>query len=161
MRLDSAYADRLTAAVLFLLGAASIYGGFVMDRLEVRRIHPASFPGLVPIILGIALMICAVALAWSARASREGGQAETVSWTGIGFTVVWGGLYALAAVGTLPFAPATAVFVAGFTLFFLWTDDERETRPGALSILSVILFALAIGYGVAALFRYGFLVRLP
>ncbi|MBD3625750.1 MAG: hypothetical protein HUJ24_10345, partial [Rhodobacteraceae bacterium] len=46
MRFDSPAADRVTAAVLFALGAGMSYGGYVMDRLEIRQIHPASIPGL-------------------------------------------------------------------------------------------------------------------
>ena len=44
-----AMADRLTAGLLFLLGLALLVGGYTMDRLEIRQIHPASIPGLVPI----------------------------------------------------------------------------------------------------------------
>ena len=62
MRFDSPSADRLTAVAFFALGAAMAWGGFVMDRLEIRHIHPASIPGLVPMVLGGALMICAVLL---------------------------------------------------------------------------------------------------
>jgi putative tricarboxylic transport membrane protein len=162
MRLDSPAADRVTALVLFLLGGAATYGGFVMDRLENRQIHPASIPGLVPMILGVMLMVCAAALAWSATRPREGnGAAETVSWSRFGVTLFWCALYALAAVGQLPFAPATAIFIAGFTLWFIWTESDRAARPGLATVLAVLAFSGATAFGVAALFRYGFLVRLP
>jgi hypothetical protein len=52
MTFDSATADRLTSLVLFSLGVAMLIGGYTMDRLEIRHIHPASIPGLVPMILG-------------------------------------------------------------------------------------------------------------
>jgi putative tricarboxylic transport membrane protein len=159
MRLDSAFADRATALVLFLLGAATAYGGFVMDRLEVRRIHPASIPGLVPMMLGVALMVCALALAWSARAPRETDPPESVSWSNLLVAIVWSGLYALAAVGTLPFGLATGIYIAGFTLWFLWTDAGG--RPGVPTALAVVAFSAVTAAGIAALFRYGFLVRLP
>ena len=67
MSLNSPVADRVTAAVLFLLGAGLSWGGFTMDRLEVRLIHPGSIPGLVPMILGVALMGCAILLFAGAR----------------------------------------------------------------------------------------------
>ena len=162
MRLDSPAADRVTALVLFLLGGAATYGGFVMDRLENRQIHPASIPGLVPMILGVMLMVCAAALAWSAARPREGnGAAETVSWSRFGVTLFWCALYALAAVGQLPFAPATTIFIAGFTLWFIWTESDRAARPGLATVLAVLAFSGATAFGVAALFSYGFLVRLP
>src|SRR6056297_2853194 len=62
MPFDSARADRITAFVFFVLGAAMTWGGYVMDRLEIRQIHPASIPGLVPMFLGVALMLCRSAL---------------------------------------------------------------------------------------------------
>ena len=162
MRLDSPAADRVTALVLFLLGSAATYGGFAMDRLENRQIHPASIPGLVPMILGVMLMVCAAALAWSAaRPREENGTAEAVSWGRFGVTLFWCALYALAAIGHLPFAPATAIFVAGFTLWFVWTEGDRATRPGLTTVLAVLAFSGATAFGVAALFSYGFLVRLP
>ena len=162
MRLDSAFADRVTAFVLFLLGSGAAYGGFVMDRLEIRKIHPASIPGLVPMILGAALMVCALALAWSAR-GRDGepDDAGAVSWTNLALVAVWSGLYALAAVGNMPFELASGVYIAGFTLWFLWTESPAGRRPGPATVAGVIVFAALAAIGIAALFRDGFLVRLP
>lgn len=171
MRLDSAFADRVTALVLFALGAATLYGGYVMDRLEVRRIHPASIPGLVPMLLGVALIVCALALAWSARPGAVSGAVpgdagapatdpDHVSWGNFWVVVIWSAVYALAAVGSLPFAPVTAIYVAGFSLWFL-RDGETGRWPSPPTIAGIVIFAIGIGWGVAALFRYGFLVRLP
>jgi putative tricarboxylic transport membrane protein len=162
MRLDSASADRVTALVLFLLGAAASWGGFAMDRLEVRRIHPASIPGLLPMILGVALMICALALAWSTRSPRDPEATDAgASWQNLVVVIVWSALYALVAVGTLPFALATGVYIGGFTLWFLWADRGGERRPGVLSAVAVLAFAVVMAVGISSLFRYGFLVRLP
>ena len=89
MQLDSARADRVAAMVLFAIGMASLYGGWAMDRLEVRRIHPASIPGLVPMILGLLLAVCAGLLWLSARRERpaaEGGGGME-SWRNAGVNV--------------------------------------------------------------------------
>ena len=162
MRLDSAFADRVTAVALFLLGAATTYGGFAMDRLEVRQIHPASIPGLVPMILGVALMVCALALAWSTRSPHaETGEPGDVSWSNFGVALGWSGLYALAAVGSMPFALASGVYIAGFTLWFLWTDEGGARRPGPVTIVAVLVFAALAAQAISVLFRDGFLVRLP
>ena len=67
MRLDSARADQVTALVFFVLGVAMAIGGYTMDRLEVRQIHPASIPGLVPMILGGLLALCAIGRSLGAR----------------------------------------------------------------------------------------------
>ncbi len=160
MRMDSAVADRLTAIVLFLIGLASTWGGFVMDRLEIRQIHPASIPGLVPMILGFALMICAGALAWSARTPRGDAAANpNTSASAFAVTLVWSALYALVAVGNMPFAIATMIYVAGFTLWFLWAENGQ--RPDPIKIILVVVFSIAIAIGISVLFRDGFLVRLP
>ena len=141
MRFDSARADRITAVVFMSLGAAMAWGGFVMDRLEIRRIHPASIPGLVPMILGVALMLCAAFLYRAARDSDAG----------------WSAFYALALVGNMPFVVATAIYLLGFTGWFLWREGGR--RP--VTAIAVIAFSLTTAVAVSALFRYGFLVRLP
>jgi putative tricarboxylic transport membrane protein len=165
MRPNSRTADRVTAIVFFILGGAMAYGGFVMDRLEVRHIHPASIPGLVPMILGAMLMFCAVFLAVGTFAESETisetseSDATGTSWGSFLFTAVWSGFYALVMVGSMPFALATAIYIAVFSGYFLWRDGSHE-RP-ARTALIVAVFAGVMAVGISALFQYGFLVRLP
>lgn len=155
MRFDSARADRITAVVFLTLGAAMTWGGFVMDRLEIRRIHPASIPGLVPMILGVALMICAVFLYRSAKDPE--GPAEEGSWSDFAITAGWSVFYAIGLVGNMPFAVATAIYILGFTGWFIWREGGH--RPA--TAISVLFFSIIMAVGVSVLFRYGFLVRLP
>ena len=154
-----AFADRITSVVLFALGAAMLYGGLVMDRLEIRQIHPASIPGLVPIMLGVILMVCAVALYLSTRGKDEG-EPEPVNWTNLTVAGIWSTVFALGFVGRLPFVAAVAIYVFGFVLFFGWPRDASTGRKLAVTALSAG-FAIAFAFGVSTLFRYGFLVRLP
>ena len=56
-------ADLLTAIVFIVLAAAMLYGSWTMDRLEVRRIHPFTAPGVVPGLLSAALLLCGIVLA--------------------------------------------------------------------------------------------------
>jgi len=160
MRFDSPAADRVTAAVLFALGAGMSYGGYVMDRLEIRQIHPASIPGLVPIILGLVMMVCAVLLALGAR-DKTGprGEIEPHSVGNFAFTAIWSGVFALILVGSLPFWLATAIYILVFSGWFL----IPETAGGARLRIGILLliFAFGMAVGISALFRYGFLVRLP
>ena len=161
MRFETATADRITSIVLFALGAAMLAGGFTMDRLEIRQIHPASIPGLVPMILGAALMLCAVLLFGSAARGEAGeGAAERVSWTDLlvatGFSVG----YALLLVGRLPFALATALYIGSFVVWFSWPSDR--SRAARLKVVGgAMVFAVVAAVGISALFRFGFLVRLP
>lgn len=162
MMLDSAKADRWTSLVLFALGAAMLVGGYTMDRLEIRQIHPASIPGLVPMILGGAMMLCAGLLFWSARstpAEAEAGSGEG-SLKNLGFAAGYSVLYAIGLVGQLPFWVATAIYIAVFTIHFSW-QAEATLRARLVRIGLSIAFGLVGAVGVATLFAEGFLVRLP
>jgi putative tricarboxylic transport membrane protein len=170
MQFASTTADRVTAGVLFLLGLSMAWGGWTMDRLEIRQIHPASIPGLVPMILGVILMICAVLLFLSARQTQAAERAEAEAtpgettdpgnWRDFGVTAGWSCIYALLLVGTLPFALATAIYVLVFVAWFGWRPGE----PGAARLkrgLFLLVYSVVFALAVSALFRYGFLVRLP
>ena len=159
MRLDSARADRIAAVVLFVLGIAMLYGGYAMDRLEIRQIHPASIPGLVPMLLGAVLAICAAMLFAGAREADEPAP-ENVSWANAGIALGLCLVYAVVLVGRVPFFPATAAFVAVFAGVFRWRDARETASPARVAVLSAV-FGIAVSAAVSALFRYGFLVRLP
>ena len=158
MRFDSAAADRVTAVVLLALGAAMTWGGFAMDRLEIRQIHPASIPGLVPMILGAAMMLCAVLLALSAdKADRK--QPEDGDWASFAFTAIWSCVFAVVLVSRIPFAVAVAIYVVGFAGWFHpW---EKPGTKRLKTVLFVVAFGVTTAASVSTLFRYGFLVRLP
>ncbi|MEM1287396.1 MAG: tripartite tricarboxylate transporter TctB family protein [Pseudomonadota bacterium] len=172
MTLDNAKADQWTALVLFALGLAMLVGGYTMDRLEIRQIHPASIPGLVPMILGGAMMLCSSLLYFSARAknaaaagsadqqgSSSSGTAEG-SLKNLGFAAFYSVAYALLLVGTLPFWLATAIFIAVFYFHFSWRSDAN-TRAKSISAALAISFGLVGAFAIATLFQEGFLVRLP
>lgn len=166
MRFDIAFADRVTAAVFFVLGAAMLYGGYTMDRLEVRQIHPASFPGLVPIVLGGALMLCALLLFIGAlkKSGKDEFEANPVlngeSWKSFFAAAAWSIVYALGLVGKMPFFVATFIYIAVFIAYFSWPKESDKTKR-IRTIIFAVLFALAISVAISSLFRYGFLVRLP
>ncbi|MBV6658850.1 MAG: tripartite tricarboxylate transporter TctB family protein [Devosiaceae bacterium] len=169
MTLDSAKADQWTGLVLFVLGAAMLAGGYTMDRLEIRQIHPASIPGLVPMILGAAMMLCAGLLAWTARgrATSDQGLATTDtqaepagSLKNLGFAVAYSVVYALGLVGNMPFAVATAIYIAVFYIHFA-RDPETPLTAQLPMVGFGVLFAGVGAFAIASLFQYGFLVRLP
>lgn len=167
MRFDSAIADRVTAVVFFALGAAMTYGGFIMDRLEVRQIHPASIPGLVPMMLGVALMICAGLLAWGARSKDSPATDDDAdtrpaqgSWSNFAVVAVWSAVYALGLVGGLPFVVATAIYICVFSAWFTW-QDGRGIAGNIRTVVLIGLFGCVMAAAISALFRFGFLVRLP
>lgn len=157
-------ADRVTAAVLFLLGLAMAWGGFDMDRLEIRRIHPASIPGLVPMILGTCLMICAAFLALAKVSENDDEpKQETMdigNWADLAFTAAWSCVFAIFLVGSMPFVAASALYIGVFSVWFLW-PQKSETAGRLKMIVLVVIYAALMAAGISALFQYGFLVRLP
>jgi putative tricarboxylic transport membrane protein len=183
MTLDTAKADKWTSLVFFALGLAMLIGGFTMDRLEIRQIHPASIPGLVPMILGAAMMLCSLLLFRSAR-NRSGDDPsdhlandapantgdEPSGTTGpslsnLGFAALYSIIYAIFLVGSMPFALATAIYIAAFYLHFTWHQGTGNAQAPLnrrlLHLAFGIGFAALSAYAIASLFQYGFLVRLP
>ena len=162
-----ARADLVAALVLVALGLAVIYLSWTMPRLEARRIHPSTIPGLVPLILGGALVLTSGLLFLrSLRLDAAGG------WTGL-LRVIGGPearralialalvlVYALGLVGRVPFWLASALFIFSFIVVF----EIVLTRPPAHPLRSLawaIGIALVAGLGIAYVFEDIFLVRLP
>lgn len=162
-----ARADLITAVVLVGLGLVVTYLSWTMPRLEVRRIHPATIPGLVPIILGVMLTLCG-GLLWlrSWRLEAQGG------WRGLAvlFTtqqvrrvlavLALALVYTLVLVGWLPFWAASMIFIFGFiVLFEVYLTDTPI--PLWRSVLWALAIAIAGGGGIYLAFARIFLVRLP
>lgn len=178
MTLETANADKWTSLALFALGLAMLIGGFTMDRLEIRHIHPASIPGLVPMMLGAAMMLCSLLLYLSARqadqpatdadstdADSEASKASSASMPDLGFAALYSIIYAIFLVGSMPFALATAIYIAVFYLHFTWKQGvgnvSAQRSKRALHFAFGVGFASLSGYAISSLFQYGFLVRLP
>ncbi|MEV8467550.1 tripartite tricarboxylate transporter TctB family protein [Fluviibacterium sp. DFM31] len=158
-----AQADRLTAVLLLVLGLALLVGGYTMDRLEIRQIHPASIPGLVPMILGVLLSICAILLYRTSYADVERNAALVFtggSWGRLATTAVICTLYALGLVGWLPYFWATFIFTLCFTLAFSFPLGG-DRRAQAISVAAGLVLAFGVALGSALLFEKLFLVRLP
>ena len=167
MSVDSRTADQMTGLVLLILGIAMLIGGYTMDRLEIRQIHPASIPGLVPMGLGVAMIICSVLLIVSARARTDTQASEATadeqpgSFKNLLITAVLCIAYAVGLLGKMPFLVATAIFIFLFSAIFSW-PEKRVGHPARLKQLFLIaLFAVVFASGISLLFQYGFLVRLP
>jgi putative tricarboxylic transport membrane protein len=162
MRFDTPAADRVAATVFFALGASMAYGGYVMDRLEFRQIHPSSIPGLVPMILGVALMVCAALLALQAgKGDDRLAQSPDISWKDFFIALAFCCVYAVAMVGHMPFDIATALFVTAFSGWFLWPPAGADLSTRMKIGAGVVLFGITVSAAISLLFRYAFLVRLP
>jgi len=160
-------ADLLTAAFFIILAAAVLYGSWTMDRLEARRIHPLTVPGLVPGMLGAALLVCGIVLAVrSLRLPAPNG------WADLGAAITSGAagragavlalalVYTLGLVGLVPFWLATGLFVFAFILVFeVWLAAPRRTLMQSLPWAAGL--AVATAAIVTIVFERAFLVRLP
>lgn len=152
------------------LGTAILIGSVTMDRLERQDVNPYTVPGLLPGLLGIAMILIGGLMAM--RGWRHGALAMAATlatplqreerkrfWLVIGLCLGYG----VVLVGHgLPFWLASSVYVTGSILILqrLSHDaQERQLTPRAWAK------ALAIGVGSAVItqlvFQELFLVRMP
>lgn len=145
-----------------MLGIAMLVGGYTMDRLEIRQIHPASIPGLVPMGLGVAMIICSVLLIVSTRAEPQADEKQQPgSIRNLMITVVLCIAYAGGLLGRMPFPVATTLFIFLFSTLFTWPEKHIELPARVKHVSLTALFAVVFAGGISLLFQYGFLVRLP
>ena len=162
----TARADLLAAIVLVLLGIAVMYFSWTMNRLEARHIHPATIPGLVPLILGGALTLCGALL--GVRAARLG---RPGAWAGLwqvvtsphavraGVVLVMALVYTLILVGRMPFWLASMIFIFAFIVVF--ETVLAQTKSLVRTLFWAATVAIFGSLGVYLVFERIFLVRLP
>jgi hypothetical protein len=160
--------DLLSAAIFFSLGLVIVYLSWTMPRLEMRGVHPATVPGLVPGLLGLALSLCGLIMGlqsfaklrrrpgWSSffksLVNHETGRVSVAAGLGL--------IYALILVGLVPFWLATGLFVFAFILAFeVWLTDAP--KPLVKAMLWAAVQAIVVAATVTLVFERGFLVRLP
>lgn len=158
-------ADQIMSVFLAILGIAMLVGGVQMDRLEIRQIHPASIPGLVPIILGSFMIICSGFL-FKSSFSNNNEQSKTQTGDGKNSTarlVITTAIclfFALILVGRVPFIISCSLFISAFGVIFSWSHNASNASKIKTIIISIVIGVIA-GVSISLLFQYGFLVRLP
>jgi hypothetical protein len=162
-----ARADLITAILLVGLGLVVVYLSWTMDRLEVRRINPATIPGLVPLILGVALTLCGALLAVRSWHIQTPGSGATLlralfSWQAVRVLCVLGLalIFTLGLMGRMPFWLAAGLFIFAFIVLFE-TVLADEPKPLMSTLLWAAGIAAAGGGGIWYVFERIFLVRLP
>jgi hypothetical protein len=151
-------------------GLAVLVGSALMDRLESQNINPYTIPGLLPGMLGIAMMLVGAVVAlrsWRRGAFDHPREAFTDHqrevrrrvWTVIVMVIV----YSVVLVGRgLPFWLASALFVTGSIVLLQRMSrdpDERRLTPRAW-VKAVVIGVLAAVI-TQVVFQEVFLVRLP
>ena len=153
-----------------VFGLAVLVGSLTMDRLEQQHINPYTVPGLLPGLLGLAMIVLGGALAfrsWRHGALREGAPPLTTDqrderrriWIVMALCVGYG----VVLIGHgLPFWLASTVYVTASILIV-----QRLSRDPVQRVLSLRAVAKAVVIGVCAsfitqwVFQDLFLVRLP
>jgi hypothetical protein len=162
--------DLADAIGWIVLGVAVLVGSLMMDRLEAQHINPYTVPGLLPGLLGIAMILLGLVLA---ERSRERGaftqphvprtadqhDERTRVWIVAALCIGYGAV--LIGHG-IPFWLASSIYVTASILILqrLSRDaDERRMTP------RVIAKALVIGVASSVItqlvFQELFLVRMP
>ena len=162
-----ARADLLTSIVLVALGLAIFYMSWTMPRLEARHVHPATIPGLVPMLLSAGLVLCGGLLAWrswriDAGRGWRGLAALFATPQALRVLVILGLalFHTLVLVGWLPFWAAAMIFIFTFIMIFETWLNEAPSNP-LVSLGWAIAIAVAGGGGIFYVFERIFLVRLP
>ncbi len=151
------------------LGFAVLVVSLRMDRLESQNINPYTVPGLLPGLLGIAMMLLAGLLAL--RSWRRGALAASAVRVGLDAVVAQRVLlvlvlcigFGIGLVGHgLPFWLAAALFVS--IAIVTLQAPMRAAASRKLGLRDVAI-AVAVGFGaggvITLVFQQIFLVRLP
>lgn len=158
--------DTLLGLLVIALGSAVLIGALAMPRFEHRSADPLTVPGITPGLLGaIILMLGVILTLRGARRRSTDGQLSITSWTPraikrTAFTLGALLIYGFALFGNLPFVPATAVFIFGFTVA---VELMRANRRASLAqtLIGAAILAVVASLVIWAVFSKIFLIQLP
>jgi hypothetical protein len=143
-----------------------------IERLENLGINPWSIPGLLPAVVGLLIVLLAVALAWQSRhpAVPEEAAAPAEAAPAAAAGREWGRTLVAAAMCVLfagvslgrglSFVAEAATFIFLFTSVFSWSQWRAEARV-LRSLATTLVTAIVASLLISWLFESVFLVRLP
>jgi hypothetical protein len=152
------------------LGAAVLVGSIMMDRLEAQHINPYTVPGLLPGLLGIAMILLGLVLA---ERSRERGaltqpRAPRTEDQRDEWRRVWivAGLcigYGVVLIGHgIPFWIASSIYVtASILILQRLSRDPQERQFTPRAIAKAVVIGVASSVITQLVFQEIFLVRMP
>lgn len=177
--------ELLSAVAWAAFGALLLVASWRMDRLESQGVTPWSAPGLTPGIVGLLILVFALALAWQALRGRGGAperiappdeaapgttgtsaEPEDPSTSGqalIRMLVAAAMCVAFAGISLghgLPFQVEAAIFILVFTAVFRWREWQAGGRIGR-GLVQTAAIAIVAAVAIGWLFESVFLVRLP
>ncbi|MCB2023688.1 MAG: tripartite tricarboxylate transporter TctB family protein [Burkholderiaceae bacterium] len=152
------------------LGLATLIGSIRMDRLEQQHINPVTVPGLLPGLLGLAMLLLGLVLAvrsWRrgallqatpmpdplAREQRKRVMVATALCLGYAVVLVGHGL---------PFWLASSIYVtASILVFQRLSPDPAQRRLSGRVIAQALVIGILASVVTWLVFERVFLVRLP
>jgi hypothetical protein len=163
-------ADLKDAIAWILFGIAVLVGSIRMDRLEQQNINPVTAPGLLPGLLGIAMILLggvlgvrSLRLGALARSTpaRTPHQRESARRVWIAIALCCG--YAVVLVGHgIPFWIASSIYVTVSILVFRrLSNDPAERRLDARAWIQALLIGVLSSVITWLVFERVFLVRMP
>lgn len=160
--------DFIAALIWIAFGVAVAIASWRMDRLENQDVNPYTVPGLLPGLLGIALIFFGGLLLL--RAWRQGAldvnvpRATPMSSAERRRLLIVLGLCLTFGIGLvghgLPFWLAAAIFVS-VTISVLQYPQRRAEGQVVRGILTAVVIGLGAGLAITLVFQQFFLVRLP
>jgi len=165
-----ARSELVQACAWGVLGLLVLIGSIDMDRLESQHINPYTIPGLLPGLLGMAMLLLSALFGW--RAVRQGALTpaaarkralDPAQMKRIAIVIGLCVAFAVGLVGHgLPFWLAATIFVTVAILVF---EQPQRIEAGRSLSARDVASALAIGLGaggmITLIFQVLFLVRLP
>ncbi|MFI4931191.1 MAG: tripartite tricarboxylate transporter TctB family protein [Burkholderiales bacterium] len=153
-----------------VFGVAVLIGSLAMDRLEQQHINPYTAPGLLPGLLGIAMILLGGILAlrsWrrgalhqaAAPATADEGEQRRRIWIVIALCAT----YCVVLIGHgLPFWLASSIYVAGSILILQrLSRDAQARRMSTRAVVNALVIGVSAAVITQAVFQELFLVRLP
>lgn len=153
--------DRLGGPLWVVFGIAVVVAAWRTERMAAQGVPWFGAPGLVPGLIGGAIVIAGLGLSWRAWRSAPGAAAEPADWGVLALSLLLCLGFAGAVLGSgLSFGVA-----AGLYLFVHVACLQWRQRRAAGQTLRGLLVAAAVGVGggvgVPLVFEQVFLVRLP
>lgn len=163
-------ADLIDGAGWMVLGVAVLIGSLTMDRLEQQHINPYTVPGLLPGLLGIAMILLGAVLA--VRSFERGAAHEPLPvpthddrearkrvWVVLALCVGYG----VVLIGHgLPFWLASSIYVTGSILVMQrMSRDPQERQLTVRGVVKAVIVGVASSVITQVVFEDFFLVRMP
>ncbi|HEV8500664.1 MAG TPA: tripartite tricarboxylate transporter TctB family protein [Casimicrobiaceae bacterium] len=161
--------DFVAALLWIAFGVAIAIASWRMDRLQNQDINPYTIPGLLPGLLGVAIVFFGALLlarAWRAGALDAHGRGEPRRMSAyelkrFALIVALCLAFGIGLVGHgLPFWVAAALYVAA-TIATLQYPQRKAAGQVARGIVVAIVIGVCAGYAITLVFQDIFLVRLP